>query len=94
MLNVVRFWILLSTLLVSAGWILSALHQLNRMGYGVVFALAGIAAVFWQRKTKWRPQKNPAQLYQKFRRRFKRPAPLFFLCWCCWPFYPASCFQT
>ena len=79
MLNVARFWILLSTLLVSAGWILSALHQLNRLGYGVVFALAGIAAVFWQRKTQWHPQKNPAQLFQKFRRRFKRPAPFFFL---------------
>jgi hypothetical protein len=79
MLNFARFWILLSILLVSAGWILSALHQLNRIGYGVVFALAGIAAVFWQRKTQWRPLKNPAQLFQKFRRRFKRPAPFFFL---------------
>jgi hypothetical protein len=79
MLNVARFWILLSTLLVSAGWILSALHQLNRIGYGVVFAFAGIAVIFWQRKAKWRPQKNPAHLYQKFRRRFKRPAPFFFL---------------
>jgi hypothetical protein len=79
MLIIVRFWILFSTLLVSAGWILSALHQLNRIGYGMVFALAGIAAVFWQKKTKWRPQKNPAQFYHKFRGRLKRPAPLFFL---------------
>lgn len=78
MLIIVRGWILLSTLLVSAGWILSALHQLNRIGYGVFFALAGITAVFWQRKIKWRPPKNPAQLNQKFRRRFKRPAPMFF----------------
>jgi hypothetical protein len=70
---------LLSTLLVSAGWILSALHQLNRIGYGVVFALTGIAAIFWQRRTKWRPQKNPAQLFQKFRRSIRRPAPMFFL---------------
>jgi hypothetical protein len=79
MLNVARFWIFFSTLLVSAGWILSALHQLNRLGYGVIFALAGIAAIFWQRKTKWRPLKNPAQLFQKFCRRFKRPAPILFL---------------
>jgi hypothetical protein len=79
MLIAVRFWILLSTLLVSAGWILSALHQLNRIGYGMVFALAGITAVFWQLKTKWRPQKNPAQIYHKFRRRFKRPVPFIFL---------------
>ncbi len=79
MLTIARCWILFSTLLVSAGWILSALHRLNRAGYGVVFVLAGIAVFFWRQKTKWRPQKNPAQLFQKFRRRFKRPAPFFFL---------------
>ena len=79
MLTLVRLWILLSTLVVSAGWILSALHQLNRTGYAAVFGLAGIAAVFWQRKTKWRPQKIPAQIFRKFRRRFRRPAPMFFL---------------
>jgi hypothetical protein len=75
----VRFWILASTLLVSAGWILSVLHQLNRAGYATLFALAGIAVVFWRRKTRWRPQKNPSQLFQKFRRRLKRPAPFLFL---------------
>jgi hypothetical protein len=78
MLNFVRFWILLSALLVSAGWILSALHQLNRIGYGIVFALAGIAFFLWQSKTGWRPKKTPAQLLQKFRRRCRRPAPLIF----------------
>ena len=78
MLMAIRIWILLSTLLVGAGWVLSALHQLNRAGYAAVFAVAGIAAFFWQRKTGWRPQKNPAQLFQKFRRRFKRRAPQFF----------------
>jgi len=75
----VRFWILASTLLVSAGWILSALHQLNRAGYAAVLAIAGIAIFFCRRKTKWRLPKNPAQLFQKFRRRFKRPAPFIFL---------------
>jgi len=79
MLTIVRFWVLLSTLLVSAGWVLSALHQLNRIGYGVVFALAGIAVFFWLQKARWRPQKNPAQIYHQFRRRFKRPAPFIFL---------------
>jgi hypothetical protein len=78
MLNLVRFWILLSSLLVSAGWVLSALHQLNRSGYATVFVLATVAFFFWRQKTGWRPQKNPAQLFQKFRRRFKRPAPLIF----------------
>ena len=79
MLNAVRLWILFSALLVSAGWILSALHQLNRVGYGVFFAIAGIAFIFWLKKTRLRPQKNPAPLCHKFLRRFRRPAPIFFL---------------
>jgi len=78
-LNAVRIWILLSTLLVSSGWILSAFGELNGSGYGVVFALAAVAFIFWQRKNGWRPRKNPAQLLQKFKRRFRRPAPLLFL---------------
>jgi hypothetical protein len=78
-LALVRFWILLSALLVSAGWILSALHKLNRAGYGVVFALAAIAFIWWRRKTNWHPRKKSAQLFHQFRRRFKRPAPLLFL---------------
>jgi hypothetical protein len=79
MLTVVRLWILTSTLLVSAGWILSALHQLNRAGYGIVFTLAGIAVFLWQRKTRWRPQNKAARFFRKFYRRCKRPAPLIFL---------------
>ena len=79
MLIVVRCWIVLSTLLVSAGWILSGLHQLNRIGYGVVAALAGIAIVLWQRKIKQIPPQHPAQPGPPFYHRFSRPAPLFFL---------------
>jgi hypothetical protein len=40
MLNVVRAWILLSTLLAGAGWVLSAFHELNHIGYAIVFVLA------------------------------------------------------
>jgi hypothetical protein len=78
MLSVVKFWILLSTLLVVSGWVLSALHELNAAGYGVMFALGAGALIFWRQKTQWRPRKTPVQLFQKFKRRFKRPAPLIF----------------
>jgi hypothetical protein len=79
MLNIVRIWILLSTLLVASGWILSALHQLNRLGYAAVLALAAIGMVFWFKKNK-RPVKiNFPQARNKFRRRFIRPAPLLFI---------------
>lgn len=79
MLNVLRIWILFSTLLVSAGWILSALHELNPAGYCVVFVLAAIACIVWQRRTGLHRSKDFPQLWRKFRNRFRRPAPLIFL---------------
>jgi hypothetical protein len=75
----IRFWILLSALLVSTGWILSAFQELNRMGYMVCLAVAAIAAIYWQQISRWRPRKNPRQFFGKFLRRFKRPAPFLFL---------------
>lgn len=40
-------WICLGALLNAAGWILSALHALNPLGYGVVFVVALTAAWRW-----------------------------------------------
>ena len=79
MLFLVTIWILLSALLVGAGWILSIFHELNRVGYGMVFALAVFMFFFWVRRMKLRSRNNFAQFFKKFRRRFKRPAPLIFL---------------
>jgi hypothetical protein len=78
-LNAVKIWILLSTLLVASGWFLSAFHALNRVGYGLVFVLSVVALIFWLRRTKWYPRNTPAQWLQKFKRRFRRPAPSLFL---------------
>ncbi len=75
----VRFWILLSALLVAAGWILSAVHQLNRTGYLVVFAFAGIAFVVLKRKYGT-PTRGGLRIFlYKFLQRCLRPAPLLFL---------------
>ena len=52
MFNILRIWILFSTLLISAGWILLALHQLNRSGFGVCFLLAAVVFIDWQQKAK------------------------------------------
>jgi hypothetical protein len=79
MLIAVRIWILLSTLLVSAGWILSALHQLNRAGYAAVFAVTGAAAFFWWRQNRRPGREIFGRIRHKFRRRFKRRAPQLFL---------------
>jgi hypothetical protein len=79
MLNAVRAWILLSALLVSSGWILSACRALDLTGYLATFALAGIALAFWRRK---QIKPDPAFFLRaghKLRHRFKRLAPLLFL---------------
>jgi hypothetical protein len=78
-LNAVRTWILLSTLLVASGWALSALHQLNLAGYGIVFGIA-VASYFLKNLwTKEQPKKISRRWFGPFRRRFKQPAPLLFL---------------
>src|SRR6185369_1275148 len=76
MQTLVRLWILLSTILVGSGWMLSAFHILNPIGYDLVLAIAIAAFFLWQRKTKWRP--HPRRWWQS-RRRFRRSAPLIFL---------------
>jgi hypothetical protein len=78
MLSAVRIWILISTLLVSAGWGLSALHQLNRAGYTGVFLLAA-AAWFWAWKRFRQPPGTVKVSLRRGLRRFRRPAPLLFL---------------
>ncbi len=79
MLNLVRFWILLSTLLVGGGWILSALHQLNRAGYAVLLAPLLLGILFWWKKNNFWSRANGRQLRAKLNRRFSRRVPKFFL---------------
>jgi hypothetical protein len=79
MLIAVRLWILLSALLVASGWILSALHQLNRVGYGVVLALAVVVGAGWWKRTGERPKMAAGRFIHRLTKRFKRPAPFLFL---------------
>ena len=78
-----QLWIGISALLCAGGWILSALHQLNSLGYSVL-ALAGSACCFWwwNRETTLTPVRVPRSLRtlaQRLRRRLSRPFPLAFL---------------
>lgn len=79
MLLAVRLWILLSAWLVGAGWILSALHQLNRVGYGVVFALAAMVWLVFREKNAGETRRHWPQIFRKLARRFRRPLPQLFL---------------
>lgn len=73
----VVIWIWLCAYLNAAGWILSALHQLNQAGYAVVFVIGIIGALFWRQKTGAPGSRRFNS--SKFRRRFRRPFPLMFL---------------
>ena len=73
----VRLWLLVSAFATAAGWILSALGQLNRTGYAISFA-AFAAFVFFFRQELGFNSGNRTSRWKKFRRRFRRPLPLCF----------------
>jgi hypothetical protein len=69
-------WIWLCACLNCAGWLLSALHQLNAGGYAAALALALAGLGLWWNRSGAPP---PAIPWRKLRRRFRRPFPLAFL---------------
>lgn len=71
-LHATTLWVVVCVLCNAAGWILSAIGQLNAAGYAIVFALAGAAGVAWLRA-------HPACLDFGWRtRRFKKLLPMAF----------------
>lgn len=76
-------WILVCTTLVAAGWILSALHELNAIGYGVVILL-GMGAVVTRLTVRKQSasvllQARASRWRSNLRHRFCRPFPATFL---------------
>ena len=67
-LTPVTVWVMLCALLNAAGWILSAMGQLNIAGYSVVLILAG-AATGWSWRQA-RPRFQPGFRAQRFKRAF------------------------
>src|SRR5258706_13550466 len=70
--NAVVIWIWLCAYLNCAGWILSALHQLNAGGYVVALTFGFGALLVWRKKTAARiiPQVRRGKLSRRFRRSF------------------------
>jgi len=79
MLNIVRLWIVFSTALVAGGWILSALHALNRAGYAIILILALFAGVLCWKTTCYSQPFAWRSFWSRWIRRFSRPAPFIFL---------------
>lgn len=73
----VALWIWFCAYLNCAGWTLSALHQLNPIGYAAAFTLGFVVLWFWKIKTGSRLL--PKIHLPKFRRRFTKFFPLTFL---------------
>ncbi len=75
--SVIIICIWLCAYLNCAGWILSAIHQLNKTGYIFTFVI-GLGALWWWRKTNHTPP-FPKFHLPKYQRRFKKLFPLSFL---------------
>ena len=74
----VGVWICLCAFLNCLGWLLSALHMLNRTGYLVASGFAAVIWIFFRLKNGRDP--SPQGLWRPRWRRWKRVFPLSFLC--------------
>jgi hypothetical protein len=72
----VALWIVLCAFLNCAGWILSAFHHLDRLGYVGMFALAAAAVAWWKSR---HPGARSDWGIHKLSHRFKRSFPFAFL---------------
>lgn len=70
-------WVWLCAYLNCAGWVLSALHQLNKTGYAAFFLLGLVLVWIWKKKSG--ATFAPGITLPKLRRRFTRIFPLAFL---------------
>ena len=73
----VAAWVVFSAFCSCAGWVLSALHQLNVGGYAVALLLG--VAVVWMLRERVLPENVWGWNLRKQRRRFRRTFPLGFL---------------
>ncbi len=74
-LPLVRIWLLVSALASAAGWILSALGQLNRIGYAL-FAALSLLLLFLARSELLRDGQRSG--WSRIKSRLARPFPLVF----------------
>src|SRR5271157_1455951 len=83
MIKLLKLWILASAACVSAGWILSALHQLNLPGYAACFFVFALGLAVSCQRGRRAARADGARCGAKGARwnlrRFLRPLPLLFL---------------
>ena len=69
-------WILFAVFCHLSGWLLSAAHALNRLGYTIALVTTAVVIALWWVRNK--SSIHPPNL-ARFKRRFRRPFPLGFL---------------
>lgn len=78
MAGLLQLWIAVSAACVVAGWILSALHALNLLGYLIFIFFGGLGVWrWWSRRVLKSPLDWPTRK-RRYVRRFKRILPLIF----------------
>src|SRR3954468_9958757 len=88
-MRVVAIWICCCAYLNCVGWTLSALHQLNTVGYTLAVAVGLVA--LWRSQHHCCAGRWPAGR-RMFARRFRRPLPLIFLFVTCLIFLGGFCY--
>ena len=82
MAKLIKLWILGSAACVAAGWILSALHQLNGAGYALFFFVLTLTLAAEYKWPHWKEKRgfNPGgRIWTWWKpRRFLRPLPMLF----------------
>jgi hypothetical protein len=78
LLPLVRIWIWISVFATSAGWILSALGELNYAGYLGFFGISIVVYLLGRKRLGWQVGAVSFNL-KTLRRRFRRPWPLCFV---------------
>jgi hypothetical protein len=76
-MRLLALWICVCAYLNCAGWLLSALHELNAGGYVVVLALGVAMLLVWRKRCSG--PFSPEFRWPKLRRRFRRGFPMAFL---------------
>jgi hypothetical protein len=89
--RVVRVWVLASVLAVAAGWTLSALGQLNQLGYAL-FGIAAVAVLWFGRQALGLTGVEGSFNWRKGRKRFRRLLPACFLGLMCLVFIGSVCY--
>jgi len=75
----IALWLVYCATMSCAGWVLSALHQLNAFGYAVVAVVLAAGIILWEAARGYYDLKVARVRWHRRLRRLRKPLPLAFL---------------